>query len=98
MSLPDKIHANLLEGLSTNFHFDLEGEGGGQFTLSVEYGKMVAREGFYGEAVCTVSAKEEDFKKILKGEINPMLAILTGKLKISNQKEMLKFAKLLGWM
>jgi len=37
-------------------------------------------------------------KKILKGELNPMMALLTGKLKISNQAEMLKFAKALGWM
>ena len=40
----------------------------------------------------------EDFKKIVKGELNPMMAILTGKMKIVNQIEMMKFAKLLGWM
>ena len=34
----------------------------------------------------------------VKKEHNPMMAMLSGKLKISNQSEMLKFAKVLGWM
>lgn len=98
LNLPQKVNAHALEGLSTVFHFDLEGEEGGQVTINVNLGHMSVEEGLVGEPSCKINAKEEDFKKLLKGELNPMMAILTGKLKISNQIEMTKFAKILGWM
>ncbi|NOT36505.1 MAG: SCP2 sterol-binding domain-containing protein [Saprospiraceae bacterium] len=98
LDLPQKVNTHALEGLNTLFHFDLEGEGGGQVTIKVNLGHMTVEEGLVGEPSCKINAKEEDFKKLIKGELNPMMAILTGKLKISNQLEMTKFAKLLGWM
>ena len=35
---------------------------------------------------------------LLNKDVNPMMALLTGKLKISNQGEMLKYAKIFGLM
>lgn len=98
MNLPNKVNALALEGMNTCFHFDLEGEGGGQVSVIVENGHMLSKEGLIGTANCVIKAQASDLKKVFKGELNPMMAILTGKLKISNQSEMLKFAKLLGWM
>ncbi|HMW38096.1 MAG: SCP2 sterol-binding domain-containing protein [Saprospiraceae bacterium] len=98
LNLPQKINPALLEGMNTVFHFDLEGEGGGQVTVNLNLGHMTVEEGLVGEANCKITATEENFKKVLKGELNPMMAILTGKMKITNQMEMVKFAKLLGWM
>ena len=98
LNLPQKINPALLEGMNTVFHFDLEGEGGGQVSVIVENGHMLSKEGLIGTANCVIKAQASDLKKVFKGELNPMMAILTGKLKISNQTEMLKFAKLLGWM
>ncbi|MEP7195785.1 MAG: SCP2 sterol-binding domain-containing protein [Saprospiraceae bacterium] len=98
LNLPQKVNTNALEGLNTIFHFDLIGEGGGQVTVNVNLGHMTVEEGLVGEPSCKITAQEEDFKKVIKGELNPMMAILTGKLKITNQMEMMKFAKLLGWM
>jgi putative sterol carrier protein len=98
LSLPEKVNASLLDGVNTRFHFDLSGTEGGQITIEVENGVMNTSEGLMGEASCIIKADSEDLKKVFKGELNPMMAILTGKLKISNQGEMLKFAKLLGWM
>lgn len=96
--LPEKVNTELLQGLSTCFHFDLEGDEGGQVTVLVENGRMITSEGLNGNPTCVIKAKAVDLKKVFKGELNPMMAILTGKLKISNQGEMMKFAKLLGWM
>ncbi len=98
LHLTEKVNTHALEGLSTCFHFDLEGEEGGQVTVLVENGSMKTSEGLNGTPTCIIKAKADDLKKVFKGELNPMMAILTGKLKISNQSEMMKFAKLLGWM
>ncbi|MBK8429598.1 MAG: hypothetical protein IPL27_28240 [Lewinellaceae bacterium] len=35
---------------------------------------------------------------MLSGDLNPMMAMMTGKLKISNPGEMLKYAKMFGLM
>lgn len=98
MSLPEKVQPEALDGLETTFHFDIEGEGGGQVTVDVKDGQCLAEEGLSGEPKCVVRAKEGHLMNVLKGKINPLMAVLTGKLKISNQGEMLKYAKIFGLM
>lgn len=96
--LPSKISPEAIEGHETTFHFDLEGQDGGQYTVNVANGKVTVTEGLSGQASCVVRSTEENFMKLLQGDLNPMMAILTGKVKISNQGEMLRYAKLFGLM
>lgn len=70
----------------------------GQFTIKVADGKLEVTEGFQGEPTCKVSTSAESFSKLLSGDLNPMMAMMTGKLKISNPGEMLKYAKIFGLM
>ena len=98
LNLPSKVDPAAVEGMSTRFYFDIAGEGGGQFTVDLDGANMNVSEGMAGEPKCTVKAKAETLMKLIQGEINPMMAVLTGKLKISNQAEMLKYAKLFGLM
>ncbi len=98
-SLPKKVPSAALEGAETLFHFDLTGEeDGGQYSLEIKEGKLEVKEGFEGEPKCKVTSKAANFVKVVTGEINPMMALLTGKIKISNQGEMLKYAKVFGLM
>ncbi len=98
MGLPDKVSKDAIEGVNTLFHFDLDGEDGENVTVGIKDGEAYAKEGLEGEATCVVKAKADNLLKVLKGDLNPMMAVLTGKLKISNQGEMLKYAKLFGLM
>jgi putative sterol carrier protein len=95
-SLPEKAKPEVLEGHNTLFHFDIADAG--QFTVQIKDGKMEVAEGFNGEPSCKVNTSAESFSKLLKGELNPMMAMMTGKLKISNPGEMLKYAKIFGLM
>ncbi|HJW28375.1 MAG TPA: SCP2 sterol-binding domain-containing protein [Saprospiraceae bacterium] len=97
-SLPAKVNPQAIEGLETLFHFDIDGDHGGQFTVQVANGEVKVTDGLSGEPKCVVRASDENFVSVLTGALNPMMAILTGKLKISNQSEMLKYAKLFGLM
>lgn len=46
---------------------------------------------------CTLSLSKDDLLKLLKGKLNPMLAMATGKLKLSgNPVVAMNLAKLLG--
>lgn len=95
-SLPAKVPAEALEGMSTVFHFDIADAG--LFTIKLDEGKMDVSEGLNGEAACKVTTSADSFSKLLSRDLNPMMAMMTGKLKISNPGEMLKYAKMFGLM
>jgi putative sterol carrier protein len=97
MSLPEKVNKAALEGHNTRFHFVLK-DTGKEVTLAIADGEITAEEGLVGEAKCVVKSTEENLMKLVNKDLNPMMALLTGKLKISNQSEMVKYAKILGLM
>ncbi|TNE47825.1 MAG: SCP2 sterol-binding domain-containing protein [Bacteroidetes bacterium] len=94
--LPAKANPDVLEGQSSLFHFDIADAG--QFTVELKDGKLEVSEGFSGEPTCRVTTSAESFSKLISGDLNPMMAMMTGKLKISNPGEMLKYAKMFGLM
>jgi putative sterol carrier protein len=96
-SLPSKVSPDALVGVETVFHFSLD-DGTFEKTVKVEGGKLDVLDGLVGEAKCTVSAKSETLVKLVKGEENPMMAFMMGKIKISNPGEMMKYAKMFGLM
>jgi putative sterol carrier protein len=98
LALPEKSNKDVLEGHNTRFHFILSGDEGGEVTMAIEDGVLTAKEGLEGEPTCVVKSTAENLAKLIKKDLNPMMALLTGKLKISNQSEMLKYAKILGLM
>lgn len=95
-ALPAKVKPEAVEGVSTLFHFDIADSG--QYTVQLHDGKMAVSEGFSGDPNCKVTTTAESFSKLIAGELNPMMAMMTGKLKISNPGEMLKYAKMFGLM
>jgi len=97
-TLPQSVPQEYLESVDTNFQFDIEGEGGGQFSVIVKDNNIVVFEYFEGEPNCVIKAKEENFIKLLRGELNPMMAVFSGKLKVSNPGEVMKYARIFGFM
>lgn len=97
-SLPSRVAPEAIEGMETVFHFDISGEDGIKATVSLKDGKANYEEGLHGTPKCVVKATDENLRKVLKGELNPMMAVMTGKIKISNAGEMMKYAKIFGLM
>ena len=94
--LPEVAPKEALQDMETSFYFDLDGEGGGQYTVQAEGGELKVLDGKVGEPKCTVKTEADRFMKLIRGEGNPMMAVMTGKVKISNTGELLKYAKLFG--
>lgn len=97
-SLPAKAKPEILEGLATLFHFDIDGAGGGLFSVKIADGKMTVATGFEGEPRCIVKTKEETLLGVLDGSVNPTTAVMFGKIKVSNISELMKYAKIFGLM
>lgn len=98
LSLATRFNPEAVPGASSVFHFKIIGDGGGDFTASVEDGVCKVEEGLFGDPKCVVSATDENLVKIVNGELNGQMAVFMGKLKISNLGEMMKFAKPFGLM
>ncbi len=97
-SLPAKVPLEAIEGVDTLFHFDISGDGGTQATIGIKDGQVKYEDGLQGDPKCVVTASHDNLMKVLSGSLNPMMAIMTGKIKISNTGEMMKYAKLFGLM
>ncbi len=94
-SIPGKVKPEENPGLNTALHFDFDDE---QYTLDIKDGAVSFAEGFIGDPEITLKAKADDFAKIAAGDMNPMTAMMFGKLKVSNPAAMMKYAKMLGFM
>jgi putative sterol carrier protein len=74
--------AEKLEGLDATILFDLSGEDGGQWTVSIRDGQVSFEDGGPESPTLTVEAVAEDLKALVKGELNPMAAFMQGRLKV----------------
>ena len=96
LNLPSRVRPEAIEGMATIFHFDLDGPDGGKYTITIEEGACKVEEGLVGEAKCSVAGNSDNLMDVVSGKTNAMMAILMGKVKITNQGEMLKYAKIFG--
>ena len=98
LNLPNSISADAISGMSSVFHFDISGANGGQYTVNINDGKATVTEGLIGDSSCAVKASDDTLAGLLDKTVNPMTAMMMGKIKISNLGEMMKYAKILGLM
>lgn len=97
-SLRDRVPAEALMGENTKIAFDLAGDRGGQFTLVIQETTMIVEEGLHDDAPCGLRAEHETFLRIVNKEENVMMAVMMGRLRIKNQMEMIRYARILGFM
>lgn len=95
-NIPTKIDQNALAGINTVFHFDMGDTDESKYTVKVDDGKVSVENGLHGESKCTVKASKETLTKLINKELNPMTAMMMGKIKISNIGELMKYAKTFG--
>jgi putative sterol carrier protein len=91
LALPERFKADSSTGDSGTFHFNIDGDNGGQFTVTVADGQCAVTEGMQGDADCVISAVDTDFEDAELGRVNKQMAVMMGKIKISNLGAMLKF-------
>jgi len=94
--LPERFNSAKAKGDKAVLSFDLSGANGGLYWLKVNEGKMEAGEGAApSEPDLIIKAAGEDFLKIMNGEMNPMTAFMSGKVKA--ERNMGLAMKLMGW-
>ncbi len=93
----ENIYANDLSGLEGHLavQVNIVGEGEGAFYIELLEGKVYVEPYEYYDRDCIFIISGEDFLKICRGELNPVWAFTTGKLKIQGSiDKALEFQKI----
>jgi len=82
--LPDKA-----KGTQAVIQLNLTGEGGGSWFVSIADGKCQVSPGVAPTPSATISASAADYLAVGRGELNPMSAFMSGKIKATGNMGML---------
>lgn len=91
--LPARFRPERATGWNAVFHFDLSGPQGGKYTVVVRDGACKVENGLVGEASCAVAAADKTYLDIELGKINPQMAYMLRKVKVSNLSQMMRYLK-----
>ena len=91
MTTPADIFARTAENLipekagdmNAAVTFDLSGDEGGQWTVKIANGTCTVEDGVADEADATISMTGSDYVDMMTGKLNPMMAFMGGKVKVS---------------
>jgi len=74
---------------------NITGDNGGVFYVEVKDHKATVEPYEYNDRQCAITMNNENFNKLIDGNLNPVLAYTTGKLKVDGDiGKALEFSKL----
>jgi len=95
-SLPDRFRPARAEGWSAVFHWIVAGAAPPEWTVTIADGGCTVEEGHHGEPACVVRTDAATYAGIEAREVHPQVALMTGRVKVSNLAEMLRFVQCFG--
>lgn len=93
-TLPSRFRAAKAGDYHGVIHFKISGEKGGEFTVRIEGDTCMVENGCVGKADCVVETVDKTYLEMETGKLNPQIAFMMGKVKVSNVPEMLQFTQL----
>jgi putative sterol carrier protein len=80
--MPEAFLADKAGNLRATFQFNLSGEGGGDWAVTIADGTCSVVEGKADKADVAVSMAAGDYVKMTTGELQPVVAFMQGKIKL----------------
>jgi putative sterol carrier protein len=81
-SYPARFNPEKARGVDDKVLMNLTGEGGGQWVLHVHNDRVDISEGTIDDPTLTVDAPADVWLAVENGQTNPMMALMTGKVKL----------------
>lgn len=79
------------------YQFVVTGEGGGDFYAAFQDGQVSLGEGMHANPGVTIEASLETVKGLMNKSVNPMMAVMTGKVKIKGDMSLaMRMQSILG--
>ncbi|MFM2306890.1 MAG: hypothetical protein RLZZ367_1559, partial [Bacteroidota bacterium] len=92
-SIPVRFRPEKAVGYNTVFQFDISGDETLQYTVVISNGTCTLQQGLQGTADCVIKTKAQVYVDLETGKANPQMALMMGKVKVSNLPAMMQFAK-----
>ena len=81
-SYPDRFRPDKADGVDAVVQMHLAGPGGRDVQIHVNDGALRIEDGTHPDPTLTLSAGAEDWLAVENGQLNPMMAMMQGKLKL----------------
>ncbi|MBU0704011.1 MAG: SCP2 sterol-binding domain-containing protein [Chloroflexi bacterium] len=78
-----ELDPSKIQGINAVILFNLSGDGGGKWTLTLADGQAKVEDGETASPSMTLSMDSQDFVAMSSGELNATAAFMQGKIKIS---------------
>lgn len=82
-AMAQSFNPNKAKGVNAVIQLNILGEAGGHYVIKVADQKMEYAEGQAADANTSIDVKAEDWLRIMTGRMDPAVAFMAGKLKIS---------------
>lgn len=93
----DRFVAEKAGDLSLTVGFDLDGADGGQWYVAVSNGECVVNEGAADSPNAVIKMADTDYVDMMTGKLNPMMAFMSGKVKVEGDlNSVMKFQSIFG--
>ena len=81
--MPNSLNADAAKGMNSTIQFNLSGDNGGQWSVTIKDGKAEVTKGTASSPNMTLSMSSSDYVDMTMGKLNGQMAFMSGKLKIS---------------
>jgi putative sterol carrier protein len=97
-SLPDRFQAKMAGNMQTTIQFELTGEDGGQWVMTIAGGRCTVRPGQTEQADATIITEAAEFVGIQTGQIPAREAFWSGRVKVEGDLEaVIRLPPVMGW-
>ena len=93
LQLPLRHKKGALPNWTCTIHLQMKGDGGGDFSVTIENEVVTVNEGLHGSPNLILKGDSKTYEGIELGTTNPQMAFMFGKVSVSNISEMGNLAK-----
>ncbi len=95
--MPGQFNAEKAGDMNAVILFDLSGDGGGQWSVTIANGACDIVTGAADSPKATVRMDAGDYHDMITGKLNPMMAFMSGKVKVEGDlNTVMKFQSIFG--
>jgi len=96
-NIAERFNVEKAAGVNMSVAFKLSGDDGGEWGVKVADGTCEVVEGGMDSPTATISMDAGDYVDMTTGKLNPMMAFMSGKVKVDGDlNSVMKFQQLFG--
>jgi len=88
-AMPSRFLPDQAGDMRATIQFDLSGEGGGQWYVTIADRALDVHTGLAQAASLTLTTSTTDYLSIINGELKPMAAFMQGKVRVKGEMPLL---------